>query len=150
MLRLTPAVMPTLIASFKPDASTPNSALTSKAAERARAVEAALNRKPRTLGVGCHIGSQILDAPFFTLAARLMVEFLAEIRDDLGWNSPNSISAAVWAFGICQRHSAFDGRICHDLVGTVRENLEKFGLRDAQLEHRARPFPRGRSGHNAL
>jgi len=50
-----------------------------------RGVEAALAKENvELLGVGCHIGSQILEAEFFTLAAGLMVEFLATLRDELG------------------------------------------------------------------
>ncbi len=35
-------------------------------------------------GLSAHIGSQILEADFFTLSARIMCEFLSEIRRDLG------------------------------------------------------------------
>jgi len=35
-------------------------------------------------GLSCHIGSQILEADFFTLSARIMCEFLAEVKRDTG------------------------------------------------------------------
>ena len=35
-------------------------------------------------GLSCHIGSQILEADFFTLSARIMCAFLGEVKRDLG------------------------------------------------------------------
>lgn len=49
-----------------------------------RAVETAFECAHLELkGLGCHIGSQILDAEFFTLAASQMTRFLGEIRSEL-------------------------------------------------------------------
>ncbi|MBW3638006.1 MAG: diaminopimelate decarboxylase, partial [Armatimonadetes bacterium] len=80
-------------------------------------------------GVGCHIGSQILDAPFFTLAARLMVEFLAEIRDDLGLEFPElDLGGGLGIRYLPEDRPPSMEEYAATLVGTVRENLEKFGL----------------------
>lgn len=49
-----------------------------------RGVERALEMKNLELvGLSSHIGSQILDADFFKMGARLMCEFLAEIKNEL-------------------------------------------------------------------
>jgi len=49
-----------------------------------RGVEKALEMKHLELvGLSSHIGSQILDKDFFRLAARLMVDFLGELKRDL-------------------------------------------------------------------
>jgi diaminopimelate decarboxylase len=95
-----------------------------------RGVEAALAKENlELLGVGCHIGSQILDAPFFTLAARLMVEFLAEVRDDLGIEFPElDLGGGLGIRYLPEQTPPSMEEYAATLVGTVRENLEKFGL----------------------
>lgn len=95
-----------------------------------RAVEAALQKSHlELLGVGCHIGSQILDAPFFTLAARLMVEFLAQVRDDLGVQFPElDLGGGLGIRYLPEQTPPSMDEYAQTLVGTVRENLKKFGL----------------------
>lgn len=95
-----------------------------------RAVEAALGKENlELLGVGCHIGSQILDAPFFTLAARLMVEFLAEVRDELGVEFPElDLGGGLGIRYLPEQTPPSMEEYAATLVGTVRENLDKFGL----------------------
>lgn len=39
----------------------------------------------KLVGLHCHIGSQIFDADPFGLAAKIMMEFIAKIRDELGY-----------------------------------------------------------------
>ena len=100
-----------------------------------RGVEAALAMENlELLGVGCHIGSQILDAPFFTLAAKLMVEFLAQIRDELGVEFPELDLGGGLGIRYLPEHEppAMDDYAA-TLVGTVRENLEKHGLQMPNL-----------------
>ncbi len=94
------------------------------------AVEIAL-QKPNLelLGVGCHIGSQILDAPFFTLAARLMTEFLAQIRDELGVEFPHlDLGGGLGVRYLPEQAPPSMEEYAATLISTVRENLEKFGL----------------------
>ncbi|PQV65011.1 diaminopimelate decarboxylase [Abditibacterium utsteinense] len=95
-----------------------------------RGVEIALGKKNlELLGVGCHIGSQILDAPFFTLAARLMVEFLAQIRDELQVEFPElDLGGGLGIRYLPEQAPPAMEDYAATLIGTVRENLEKFGL----------------------
>ena len=98
-------------------------------------VEAALNKEHLDLiGVGCHIGSQILDAPFFTLAARLMCEFLGEIRDDLGVTFDQFDLGGGLGIRYLPSHEppSMDEYVA-TLVGTVREECAKLNLEMPQL-----------------
>ena len=100
-----------------------------------RGVEAALATENLDLiGVGCHIGSQILDAPFFTLAARLMCEFLAEIRDELKITFEQFDLGGGLGIRYLPSHEPPSMEdYAATLVGTVRENCEKLGLEVPQL-----------------
>ena len=92
-----------------------------------RGVEAALGKgNLEIIGVGCHIGSQILDAPFFTLAARLMCEFLGEVRDDLGVQFDQLDLGGGLGIRYLPEHEppSMDEYVA-TLVGTVRENCER-------------------------
>ncbi len=100
-----------------------------------RGVEAALAKENLELiGVGCHIGSQILDAPFFTLAARLMCEFLGEIRDDLGVTFDQLDLGGGLGIRYLPEHEppSMDEYVA-TLVGTVREECQKLSLDMPQL-----------------
>ena len=100
-----------------------------------RGVEAALNKGNLDLiGVGCHIGSQILDAPFFTLAARLMCEFLGEIRDDLGVTFEQLDLGGGLGIRYLPEHEppSMDEYVA-TLVGTVRQECAKLNLDMPQL-----------------
>lgn len=95
-----------------------------------RGVELALGKENlNLLGVGCHIGSQILDAPFFTLAARLMVEFLAQVRDELNVTFGElDLGGGLGIRYLPEQTPPSMEEYAATLVGTVRENMEKFGL----------------------
>ena len=95
-----------------------------------KAVEKALEKKNlELLGVGCHIGSQILDAPFFKLSARLMTEFLAEIRDDLGVTFPQlDLGGGLGIRYLPEQIAPTMDEFAATLVETVRENCEEFNL----------------------
>ena len=84
MLRLTPAVDPHthhLIQTGRADTKFGFNIVGGLAR---RGVEAALQMSNLELvGLSSHIGSQILEADFFRLAARLMCEFMAELKNDL-------------------------------------------------------------------
>jgi len=96
-----------------------------------RAVETALAKENlELLGVGCHIGSQILDAPFFTLAASIMVEFLAQVRDELGIEFPElDLGGGLGIRYLPSQTPPSMDEYVETLVGTVRAQLDKFGLR---------------------
>ncbi len=100
-----------------------------------RAVEAALKKENlELLGVGCHIGSQILDAPFFTLAATIMVEFLALVRDELGVEFEQlDLGGGLGVRYLPEQTPPSMEEYAATLVGTVREGLEKFGLAMPQI-----------------
>ncbi len=101
-----------------------------------RAVETALSKTNlELLGVGCHIGSQILDAPFFTLAARLMVEFLAQVRDELHIEFPDlDLGGGLGIRYLPDQTPPSMDEYVATLVGTVREQLNGFNL---QMPHLA-------------
>ena len=100
-----------------------------------RGVEAALDKAHLDLiGVGCHIGSQILDAPFFTLAARLMCEFLGEVRDDLGVQFDQlDLGGGLGIRYLPSHEPPSMDEYAATLVGTVRENCERLGLQLPEL-----------------
>ncbi|BCM89508.1 diaminopimelate decarboxylase [Abditibacteriota bacterium] len=100
-----------------------------------RAVETALKKENlELLGVGCHIGSQILDAPFFTLAATIMVEFLAQVRDELGVEFEQlDLGGGLGVRYLPEQTPPSMEEYAATLVGTVREGLEKFGLMMPQI-----------------
>ncbi|MBQ9807770.1 MAG: diaminopimelate decarboxylase [Ruminococcus sp.] len=47
--------------------------------------EAAASKNVKLVGLHCHIGSQIFDIEPFEEAARVMIRFIAKIRDELGY-----------------------------------------------------------------
>ena len=100
-----------------------------------RAVETALKKENlELLGVGCHIGSQILDAPFFTLAASIMVEFLANVRDELGVEFEQlDLGGGLGVRYLPEQTPPSMEEYAATLVETVREGLQKFGLAMPQL-----------------
>ncbi len=95
-----------------------------------RAVETALQKENlELLGVGCHIGSQILDAPFFTLAATIMVEFLALVRDELGVEFEQlDLGGGLGVRYLPEQTPPPMEEYAATLVQTVRAGLDKFGL----------------------
>ena len=95
-----------------------------------RAVETALQKENlELLGVGCHIGSQILDAPFFTLAASIMVEFLAQVRDELGVEFEQlDLGGGLGVRYLPEQTPPSMEEYAATLVQTVRAGLDKFGL----------------------
>ena len=100
-----------------------------------RAVEAALKKEHlELLGVGCHIGSQILEAPFFTLAASIMVDFLAQIRDELGVEFDQlDLGGGLGIRYMPDQTPPSMEEYVATLVGTVREGLQKHNLTMPQL-----------------
>jgi diaminopimelate decarboxylase len=86
------------------------------------------------IGLSSHIGSQILEADFFRLAARLMVEFLAELKRDLNITLPNLDLGG----GLGIRYLPGDEPPSVDeyaatLVDEVRKSCHEFGLEMPQL-----------------
>ncbi len=100
-----------------------------------KGVERALRRKNLDLiGVGCHIGSQILDADFYTLSARLMTEFLGEIKRDLDLEWPElDLGGGLGIRYLPEQEPPAMDDYAATLVDTVRENCAKFGLQMPNL-----------------
>lgn len=84
LLRLTPAVDPHTHRLIQTGRTDTKFGMNIKGGGARRGVEKALTKTNLELvGLSSHIGSQILDAEFFELAAGQMCEFLAEIKRDL-------------------------------------------------------------------
>lgn len=82
-LRLTPAVDPDTHRLIQTGRADTKFGFNIEGGMARRGVECALTLENlRLVGLSSHIGSQILDASFFRIGARLMCEFLAEIQND--------------------------------------------------------------------
>jgi diaminopimelate decarboxylase len=93
-------------------------------------VEKAITKKNLELvGLSSHIGSQILDAEFFQLAAGQMVEFLAEIKRDLNLILPELDLGGGLGIRYLPEHNppSFE-EYAAILIGTVKEKCAEFGL----------------------
>ena len=80
-------------------------------------------------GIGCHIGSQILDADFFQLSAGQMCEWMAEVGRDLGY-VPAELDLGG---GLGIRYLEEDTPPSFDeyaatLIGTVKDQCGALGL----------------------
>ena len=85
-------------------------------------------------GLSSHIGSQILDADFFQLAARLMIEFLAQAKAELGF----VVQELDLGGGLGIRYLPEDAppsmeEYCSVLVGTVETQCQKHNLEVPRL-----------------
>jgi diaminopimelate decarboxylase len=85
-------------------------------------------------GVGCHIGSQILEADFFTLSARIMCEFLASARDELGVTFPDLDLGGGLGIRYLPLHAppSFD-EYAEAVIGTVLEHCARLDLEVPRL-----------------
>jgi diaminopimelate decarboxylase len=89
MLRLTPAVDPHTHHLIQTGRADTKFGMNIVGGLARRGVERALEMPHlKLVGLSSHIGSQILEADFFRLAARLMCEFLAELKADLKLELP--------------------------------------------------------------
>lgn len=130
MLRLTPPVDPhthRYIAVGKTDTKF---GMNIEGGAAMRGLEKAL-QKPylEVTGVGCHIGSQILEADFFKLSARIMCEFLAAARDELGVTFPDLDLGGGLGIRYLPEHEppSFD-EYARAVIGTVKEHCARLDL----------------------
>ncbi len=81
------------------------------------------------MGVGSHIGSQILDGDFFLLAAGQMCEFLAEIKRDLNIEFPElDLGGGLGIRYLPEHQPPSMEEYAAKLVGAVKENCTRLGL----------------------
>ncbi|UCC69447.1 MAG: diaminopimelate decarboxylase [Armatimonadota bacterium] len=83
----------------------------------------------RLCGIHCHIGSQILDLEPFREAAEMMVDFAAELRDELG----HTVAELDLGGGLGVRYLPEDDppsleEYAETVTGAVRGRCEKHGL----------------------
>ena len=135
MLRLTPAVDPHthhLIQTGRADTKFGFNIVGGLARQ---GVEAALQMENLELvGLSSHIGSQILDADFFRLAARLMCGFMAELKKDLKLE----LAELDLGGGLGIRYLPEDSpptmeEYAQTLVGEVKDCCERLGLKVPHL-----------------
>lgn len=130
MLRLTPAVDPHTHRYIQTGRVDTKFGFNIEGGAALRGVQKALTKKHlEVTGLSCHIGSQILEADFFTMGARLMCEFLAQVKTELGATFPDLDLGG----GLGIRYLPEDTPPSLDdyaeaVVGTVRDCCMKLGL----------------------
>ncbi len=100
-----------------------------------KGVEDALTKKNLDwVGLSSHIGSQILDADFFQLAAGLMCDFLAEIKRDLQVTVEELDLGGGLGIRYLPEHNppSFE-EYAATVVGTVKEACARLGLEVPKL-----------------
>lgn len=130
MLRLTPAVDPhthRYIAVGKTDTKFGFNIEGGGALEGLR--KALTKTNLEVTGVGCHIGSQILEANFFTMGASQMVDFLAQARAELDFTAQDLDLGGGLGIRYLPEHEppSFE-EYAAALVGTVREKCAQHSL----------------------
>lgn len=130
MLRLTPAVDPhthRFIAVGKTDTKFGFNIEGGGALEGLR--KALTKSNLEVTGVGCHIGSQILEANFFTLGAKLMIDFLAQAREELGFIAQDLDLGGGLGIRYLPEHTppSFE-EYAAALIGTIREKCAEHSL----------------------
>ncbi len=98
-------------------------------------VERALEQENLELvGLSSHIGSQILEADFFKMGARLMCEFLAEIKKDLGFTVEELDLGGGLGIRYLPEHTPPSmEEYAQTVVGAVYEYCKEFGLEVPRL-----------------
>lgn len=93
-------------------------------------VEKALTKKNLELvGLSSHIGSQILDAEFFELAAGQMCDFLGEIKRDLNLVLPElDLGGGLGIRYLPEHHPPSFEEYAQTLLGIVKEKCAELGL----------------------
>jgi diaminopimelate decarboxylase len=130
MLRLTPAVDPhthRYIAVGKTDTKF---GLNIEGGGAMAGLKKALGKKNlEVTGVGCHIGSQILEADFFNLSATHMTQFLALAKKELGFTAQDLDLGGGLGIRYLPEHEppSFED-YAQVVVGTVKEQCQKLGL----------------------
>jgi diaminopimelate decarboxylase len=135
MLRLTPAVDPhthRYIAVGKTDTKF---GLNIEGGGAIAGLKKALGKKNlEVTGVGCHIGSQILEADFFKLSATHMTKFLAQAKQELGFTAQDLDLGGGLGIRYLPEHEppSFED-YAQVVVGTVKEQCQKLGLEVPRL-----------------
>lgn len=95
-----------------------------------RGVERALEMKNLELvGLSSHIGSQILDADFFKMGARLMCEFLSEIKNELDVTVEElDLGGGLGIRYLPEHNPPSMEEYAQTLVGAVQECCAELGL----------------------
>lgn len=130
MLRLTPAVDPhthRYIAVGKTDTKF---GLNIEGGGALAGLKKALTKKNLEItGVGCHIGSQILEADFFKLSATHMTQFLADAKEQLGFIAQDLDLGGGLGIRYLPEHTppTFE-EYAQIVVNTVKEQCAKHGL----------------------
>ncbi len=130
LLRLTPAVDPHTHRLIQTGRIDTKFGMNIEGGGARRGVEAALKKNNLELvGLSSHIGSQILDAEFFKLAAGLMCEFLAEIKRDLNLTVQELDLGGGLGIRYLPEHQppSFE-EYAATVVGTVKEACQRLGL----------------------
>jgi diaminopimelate decarboxylase len=98
-------------------------------------VEKALTMENLELaGLSSHIGSQILEADFFSLGAHLMCEFLAEIKRDLNFTVEELDLGGGLGIRYLPEHTPPSlEEYATTVVGTVQKKCQEFGLEMPRL-----------------
>ena len=80
-------------------------------------------------GVGCHIGSQILEANFFTMGASQTIDFLAQAREELGFTAQDlDLGGGLGIRYLPQDEPPSFEEYAAALVNTVREKCAEHSL----------------------
>lgn len=86
------------------------------------------------VGLSSHIGSQILEADFFTHGANLMCDFMAEIKHDLGVEIGElDLGGGLGIRYLPEHHPPSFEEYASVVVGTVRKKCEELGLEMPRL-----------------
>jgi diaminopimelate decarboxylase len=84
-------------------------------------------------GFHCHIGSQIFELTGFGLAAERMIDFLAQVRDELGFTAIDlNLGGGLGVRYTKEDTPATPGALAAVVIPAVKKGLERHGL----------PFPR--------
>ena len=98
--------------------------------EAFEAVKKALSCKNvKLVGLHCHIGSQIFDIAPFEAAAKVMLEFIAKIRDELGYTVPGLNLGGGFGIKYLEEHDPVPFEQYMERVSAVvAEECGKFNL----------------------
>lgn len=85
-------------------------------------------------GLHCHIGSQLFGLESFQVAARMMVDFLAQVRDQTGWTAEElDLGGGLGVRYLEQDQPPSVDQLAEAMVGALRRELEAKGLPPVRL-----------------
>ena len=135
LLRLTPGIDPHTHKKISTGSVESKFGIAIETGQADEAVKIALSLSNIELcGFHCHIGSQIFESQPFVTAAEIMLKFIADIRDTLGFTA--KILNLGGGFGVRYVESDpvidYREKIC-EVADKVNEYCEKFGLNVPQI-----------------